>query len=177
MDKTIFQFDDITFKNLFNGGENYFTDERADFIAKLYNQTMDLYQDGLVRTEWAAIDITQRLSEFEDWIWVVYKGDQPVGMIAVDNWDYQNDYLHACSLHTWCIKEHKCVKAMLKAANFAKNMLFNRGLKRIFTYIDEENTNGVRFYESIGFQKEGLIRARVYLHGELRNEYILASIS
>lgn len=175
--KVYFRTENLTFRNLFDGNDTYFSDEHAFFIAKLYNQTQEFYQDGLIDKDNEPEEIIEHLSAFEDWIWVIYQDEKPVGLIAIDSWDWINDYLHACSLHVWCIKDKFSVQAMSKAAHFMTQELVRRGLKRIYTYLDEENKGGIRFYQSLGYEIEGLLKARVLLKGMPRNEYILAYVS
>ncbi|MFX8645030.1 hypothetical protein ABTM18_19995, partial [Acinetobacter baumannii] len=82
--------------------------------------------------------IIENLTAFNDWIWVIYEKNVPIGLISIDSWEYAGDYLHSCSLHSWVAKDGiHCTKAMIKAAKYTLNYLKSRGIKRVYTYIDE----------------------------------------
>jgi RimJ/RimL family protein N-acetyltransferase len=51
------------------------------------------------------------------------------------------------------------------------------GLNRISLKVLEENNIAIRLYESVGFQKEGLLRKSVFRNGNFKNEIIYSILS
>lgn len=59
--------------------------------------------------------------------------------------------------------------ATIETIRFAFHKL---GLNRVFLKVLENNTAAIKLYESVGFKKEGVLRASVFKNNKFHNEFI-----
>lgn len=166
----------ITFESVFDE-PNGFSEERALFIGRLYNDVQDLFHDGYFNPDEIVKDIFDNLVELGDNAWIVCADSVQTGLIVVDNIEFSGDYWHSCILHLMFLKNNGSGKIALKSGLRMVEHLFGLGFKRITTFIDVENQAGLKLYQRMGFEIEGLHRARTRLKGEYRDEYSLAIIN
>lgn len=59
--------------------------------------------------------------------------------------------------------------ATIKTMRFA---FYKLGLNRVFLKVIEDNITAIKLYESVGFKKEGVLRASVFKDNRFHNEFV-----
>lgn len=175
--KIFFQDKDISFRKVFDDEYGLkLSDSHSEVLGRIYSEIIDCFDDYYFDKEHLAEEIFDNLEALDDWAWIVYKGEAPKGLIAVDNWYGDKLNPHSCIIHFMFLKEARGL-IPFRAARMILNYLINEvGIYRITCTVDVENIAALKFYQKLGFQIEGTHRGRVLLNGIPRDEVTVALI-
>lgn len=109
----------------------------------------------------------------EDFVYELEDCDKniPLGLIGLINIDFKNKkaefYIINGEKKYW--GKGFASKASIQ---FLKLMFLKHGLNKIYLYTEAENNPAQRLFESIGFQKEGLLKEDLFYMGQYVDRYI-----
>ncbi|WP_066315219.1 GNAT family N-acetyltransferase [Bacillus sp. FJAT-29814] len=98
---------------------------------------------------------------------VVAEEDEYLGTISLKNIDFENkNGEYAISMRKKAIGTGAAQEATKQLLTIAFGKL---GLEKVYLNVLSENKRAIRFYEKMGFIKEGEFKKHVYVNGELQN--------
>jgi RimJ/RimL family protein N-acetyltransferase len=145
----------------------------------------DIFSDAEVCRYWSSEAMTE-LTEAEKFLQVVNKGaedgsllewgiietatDQLIGTCAYSSWDKKHQYAEiGFALHRDYWGKGLMKEFLNVFIPFGFEVL---GLHRIEADVDPRNEASITLLEQLGFTKEGYLRERYHLHGEIQDSVI-----
>ncbi|UCH72595.1 MAG: UDP-4-amino-4,6-dideoxy-N-acetyl-beta-L-altrosamine N-acetyltransferase [Thermoplasmatales archaeon] len=106
----------------------------------------------------------------DTFVWTVYQNDIPIGIVNLKNIDYKN---RITDWGLYIAEEECCSKGL------SKNILYNlmshafdeMKLRKMYTYVLEDNLIAINLYKKMGFEKEGCLKNQLIRNGKLIDLY------
>jgi len=145
--------------------EKYETDRSPNFYS-------EGHQHNILQVEYG---LALKLQQIRFYVFLKDQPEQMIGTVCL--YHISNLYSHAELGYKFSTKyQHKgyASEAVEKLLDIA---FFELNLHRITAHVQEENVPSIRLLEGLGFEKEGICRDYLYLHGAWRNhiQYSLLS--
>ena len=143
---------------------------RTDPVSRRF---MYLPADGL--DTWAAklasakSDLSDRSGEL--YRWIAEFDDVAVGSVSLSYVDWNH---LSCEVGYVMAPERRQQGLGRPMVAAALSLGFSAGLERMTAYICTDNHASIRLVESLGFQREGLLRRHAIIEGERRDHYLYA---
>lgn len=120
----------------------------------------------------AASSVAERSESAGD----VSHGDlEPVGVVALP-WVFEDT--QSAFLMYWVTPEHQGNGYATEATELLLDYVFREcGFHKVAAYVHETNTASAAVLESLGFQREGILRREVFTDGEWLDEYRYAVLA
>ena len=145
--------------------EKYETDRSPNFYS-------EGHQHNILQVEYG---LALKMQQIRFYVFLKDKPDQIIGTICL--YDVSSIYSRAEVGYKFSSKYHHKGYASEAVEKLMDIAFIELNLHRITAHVQEENSPSIRLLEGLGFEKEGICRDYLYLHGTWRNhiQYSLLS--